>query len=487
MTDNVRVRFAPSPTGEPHIGNMRTALFTWLFARRHGGVFMLRIEDTDQSRVVDGSVRLIMEALRWLSLDWDEGPEVGGDYGPYLQSERLDLYHETAQKLIARGKAYKCYCTPERLTEMREEQRRNDQPQRYDRRCRNLTDEERAETQASGAKPVIRFAMPLEGTTTVDDVILGEVSWQNDEYDDFVMIKSDQFPTYHLASVVDDHVMDISHVLRGGGEWLSSTPRHIQIYEAMGWEQPRFAHLPTILGPDRSKLSKRHGATAALEYRSMGYLPQAMANFLALLGWSLDDKTELMSVDELTNNFSLERVSKSPSIFNSDKLDWMNGQYIRSASSEELADALLDFWHRYPPKEIPDLPDKETLLPIVPLIQERLKTLRDAAPRISFFFEPTVDYETDELVQKAMDLPGTKSALERSLAVLEELNSFDSDSIERVLRPLADDLGIKTGQLLGSLRVATTGLKVAPPLFETMEVLGRERSLEAVREAVERL
>ncbi len=487
MTEDVRVRFAPSPTGEPHIGNMRTALFTWLFAQRHEGVFMLRIEDTDQSRAVEGSVRLIMEALRWLGLDWDEGPEVGGNYGPYFQSERLDLYNEVAQKLIARGKAYKCYCAPERLTEMREEQRRNDQPQRYDRRCRNWTDEQRDEAQASGVKPVTRFAMPLDGTTTVDDVILGEVSWQNDEYDDFVMIKSDYFPTYHLANVVDDHFMDITHVLRGGGEWLSSTPRHIQIYEAMGWEQPRFAHLPTILAPDRSKLSKRHGATAALEYRAMGYLPQTIVNFLALLGWSLDDKTELMSVDELTRSFSLERVSKSPSIFNSDKLDWMNGQYIRSLSPENLADVLLDFWRQYPPEEILDLPDRETLLPMVPLIQERLKTLQDAAPRINFFFKPTVDYDTQELVQKKMDVPSTKNALERSLAALEELSSFDSDSIEGALRPLADDLGIKTGQLLGSLRIATTGLKVAPPLFETMEILGRERSLEAVREAVERL
>jgi glutamyl-tRNA synthetase len=304
--------------------------------------------------------------------------------------------------------------------------------------------------------------------------------------DDFVLLKSDGFPTYHLAAVVDDHAMEISHVLRAE-EWLPSAPRHLQVYAAFGWKPPLFAHLPIILAPDRSKLSKRHGATSILDYWAQGYLPQTMVNFLALLGWSLDGKTEIMSIRELTASFSLERVSKAGAIFDADKLSWMNGHYIRQMSGEQLVDALLDYWRRYPPAEIPRLPKASYLLRIVPLIQERLKTLADAAPLIPFFFTTEVGYDAGELVQKRMDVAGTKAALEKAYSALRDLPGFDGDSIEGVLRPLADDLGIKAGQLFGSLRVATTGLKVSPPLFETMELLGRERSLAAIKAAADRL
>jgi glutamyl-tRNA synthetase len=486
MGDRVRVRFAPSPTGEPHVGNIRTAIFDWLFARRNRGSLIIRIEDTDQARKVEGATEELLEALRWLGIDWDEGPDVGGDYGPYVQSQRLESYHRAVAELLEKGRAYRCYCSPERLAEMRQEQQRNKVHGGYDRRCRYLSPEERRDFESEGVPAVARFAMPLDGETELTDAIRGEVSFENGLLDDFVLLKSDGFPTYHLASVVDDHAMEISHVLRAE-EWLPSAPRHLNVYDALGWEPPVFAHLPMILAPDRSKMSKRHGATSILDYRARGYLPQTIVNFLALLGWSLDDKTEIMSVKELTESFSLERVSRSGAIFDADKLSWMNGHYIRQMSGEELAGALLDFWGRYQPAEIPRLPEASYLLRIVPLIQERLKALADAAPLIPFFFAAEVTYDTGELVQKRMDASGTKAALNRAFSSLRDLPGFDGDSIEGVLRPLADELGIKVGQLFGTLRVATTGLKVSPPLFETMEVLGRERTLAAIKAAVERL
>ncbi len=481
---NVRVRFAPSPTGGPHLGNIRTALFNWLLARGAGGAFMVRIEDTDQARLVHGAVDETLEALRWLGIDWDEGPDVGGRHAPYYQSQRLDRYHAAAGNLMDAGKAYPCYCTPERLQQMRAEQARGKQHVGYDRRCRALTAEERRARQ-DGAPSVVRFAMPKDGTTSLKDVVRGCVSFENELIDDFVLLKSDGFPTYHLANVVDDHDMEISHVLRAE-EWLPSAPRHLRLYEAFGWTPPVFAHLPIILAPDRSKLSKRHGAATVTEYREMGYLPQAMTNFLALLGWSLDDRTEEFSADELIKAFSLERVSRSPAVFDSDKLVWLNGHYIRRLTHRDLAEALLDFWRRYPPAEFPPPRDLDLMTRIAPLVRERLKTLRDAAPLVQFLFKK-VDYDPSVLVQKRMDEAGALDALKQARAVLGALPSHDAASIEGALRPLAGKLGLKAGQLLGVLRVAATGLKVAPPLFETMEVLGRDRTLAAIDDALDKL
>ena len=486
MTATVRVRFPPSPTGEPHVGNIRSAIFNWLFARRHGGSFVIRIEDTDQARKVEGATETLLEALRWLGLDWDEGPDVGGDYGPYVQSQRLDIYRGVADRLLEEGRAYHCYCSPERLSEMRKEQSSQKRPPGYDRRRRDLTADERQKAEAIGAVPVVRFKMPRDGLTKVDDLIRGSVEFDNSLVDDYVMLKSDGFPTYHLANVVDDHLMEISHVMRAE-EWLPSTPRHLQLYKALGWEHPEFAHLPIILAPDRSKLSKRHGATSVLEFRQMGFLPEAMVNFLTLLGWSLDDRTEIMPVEELQTNFSIERVSKAGAIFDVEKLGWMNGQYIRQLSHDRLADALLDFWRRYPPEELRELPERDQLLSIVPLIQERIKTLEEAAGLIPFFFQDEVDYDAGELVQKGMDAAGTAKALEAALAGLADLPSFDAASIEGLLRPLTQRLEVKPGQLFGALRVALTGLRVSPPLFETMEVLGEERTLARIRQAFDRL
>ena len=490
MSSNFRVRFAPSPTGEPHVGNIRTAIFDWLLAQRHGGEFIVRVEDTDQARAVDGAVEVIMEALRWLGLDWDEGPDIGGKHAPYKQSERLDLYTKHAEQLVECGAAYKCYCSEERLDAVRKARSKQENASGYDRKCRDLSNEERSclETNlsAKGERSVIRFKMPLEGTTTVDDLVRGEVTFENRLVDDFVMLKSDGYPTYHLAHLIDDHEMRITHVLRGE-EWLPSVPRHLQLYEALRWKPPKFAHLPIILAPDRSKLSKRHGATSLLDYREMGYLPHTMVNFLTLLGWSLDDKTELFSTEALIESFSIERVSKSGAIFNTDKLDWMNGHYIREMSANELTDALLDFWKAFPPQEIPTLPSRGLALKIVPMVQERLKTLRDAAPLVAFLFKDEIEYDTDELIQRRMDAESTQRCLRAAHEGLAELDSFDTASIEALLRGMVKELDVKAGQLFGSLRVATTGQRVAPPLFESLEALGRERSLELIETACERL
>ena len=344
----VRVRYAPSPTGLPHVGNVRTALFNWLFARRSNGAFIVRVEDTDQNRLVRDAVDGILESLRWLDLDWDEGPEVGGPYGPYMQSERLPIYQEAAQDLIRRGHAFYCICSPERLQELRSQQTKERKNPGYDGKCLSLTDRELRAYRDAGNVPVVRFKMVRDDTITVDDIVRGRVGWNSNLVDDFVILKSDGFPTYHLANVLDDHHMKISHVLRAE-EWLSSTPRHLALYRALGLEPPLFGHLPMILGPDRSKLSKRHGATSLLEYRDMGYLPETLTNFMALLGWSLDDRTEILDRPALVEVFSLDRVVKSGAIFNIDKLEWMNGIYIRSLAFDDLAARIREYWRLYPP------------------------------------------------------------------------------------------------------------------------------------------
>ncbi len=486
MTNLVRTRFAPSPTGFPHVGNIRTALFAWLFVRHHGGSFIVRIEDTDVTRKVEGAVEAILDSLRWLGLDWDEGPEVGGKYGPYFQSQRLDLYQETARRLVAQGNAYYCYCSQQRLEEMRKEQSRRKQPPGYDRHCRDLSEQERAQKEAEGITPVVRFRTPLTGQTRVKDLIWGEMVFENSTLDDLVLLKSDGYPTYHLANIVDDHAMEITHVIRAE-EWISSTPRHVLLYEALGYELPQFAHLPILLGTDRSKLSKRHGAVSVTEYREKGYLPEAMLNFLALLGWSLDDKTEIFSRQELINLFSLERVSKTAAIFNRDKLDWMNGVYIRTLTLEDFTRRALPFLDRGLPSTIKRPLSTEYVKQIMPLVQERARTLAEVAELAEFFFVDELDYDTTLLIGKDMSRESTSHALEIAKERLEKLAAFDAESLEAMLRPLAVELGLKTGQLFGAMRTATTGRTAAPPLFQTMAVLGKERSLKRIEAALNRL
>jgi len=465
---SVRLRFAPSPTGYPHLGNIRTALFNWLFARHHGGRFILRIEDTDTARKVEGAVEVILDSLRWLGLNWDEGP--------YFQSQRLPIYREIAHKLVDVGHAYLCYCSLERLEAMRQEQAKRKQPPKYDRRCRDLTQNERTRLETTGITPVIRFKTPLEGATTFYDLIYGPVTFKHDTLDDFVLLKSDGYPTYHLANVVDDHLMAISHVLRAE-EWLSSTPRHVLLYQALNWQAPQFAHLPMILGPDRAKLSKRHGATNISDYQKQGYLPDAMINFLALLGWSLDDRTELLSQEELIKHFSLERVGKTAAIFNKDKLEWMNGVYLRKLSPGEFVRQSMPFLDRELPESVERPLDKSYASQVLSLIQERAKTLAEVPPLASFFFIDELQYDTGLLLKGKLDAKLAAKAITIASQKLEEVTTWDATTLEGILRPLATELNLGTGEFFGLLRVAVTGRTAAPPLFQTMAVLGREKCL----------
>lgn len=479
----VRVRYAPSPTGEPHVGNIRSALFNWLFARSMNGKFIVRIEDTDQGRLVPGALDAILNALEWLGLDWDEGPTKDGSFGPYVQSERLNIYHEHANWLIQQDKAYYCYCSPERLSEMRTAQQSSGQRPGYDRHCRENNSREISGTIET---PVIRFKMPLSGNITVRDYIRGDVNFEANLLDDFILLKSDGFPTYHLANIVDDHLMEISHVMRAE-EWLPSAPRHQKLYEAFDYEMPQLVHLPIILGPDRSKLSKRHGATSVLQFRDNGYLPEAMVNFLALLGWSLDDSTEILSITDLIQNFSIERILASPSVFNHEKLDWFNGQYIRQLNNHDLAQTVLPWLLKgnkednSPYKEI----DINYLESVVPLERERLKILSEAPELFAFFFSDTLQYDKHLLIQKGMDTNSTKAALAAAYELVNNTGNWSVEVLENAFRLLGAQLDIKTGQLFGTIRVAITGRTAAPPLFDTMHALGQQRCIERIYNANE--
>ena len=484
MAAEVRVRYAPSPTGQPHIGNIRTALFNWLFARHHGGKFIVRIEDTDQTRFVDGAIEAILDGLRWLNIDWDEGPEVEGPHAPYEQSNRLEIYQRLSEQLLDQGNAYYCYCSREEL----ERQRRANRESGAGSGC-NCRRQGRAG--AAAGQPVdddsrvVRFAMPESGVTRVHDLIRGDVEWRNDLQEDFIILKSDGFPTYHLAVVADDHLMEISHVMRAE-EWLPSTPRHLQLYSAFGFQPPEFAHLPMITGPDRAKLSKRHGATAIGEYRDEGYLPEALLNFMLLLGWSLDGSTEVVSLQTVIDNFTLDRITKSAAIFDQDKLLWMNGVYIRDLPAEVLARRM----EQYIPRSL-DADEVEYLCRIAPLVQERLKRLDDSDDMIAYFFgELAPEYDEAILVQKGMDAGSTLQALQ---AALDDLSAntanddFGHEKLESLLDETGQRLELSRRQFFGLLRTAATGRNVSPPLFETMEVMGRDRVLSRLRLAAQKM
>ncbi len=483
----VRTRYAPSPTGVPHVGNIRTALFDYLLARHFGGEFVLRIEDTDQARSVPGAVEAICESLRWLGLEWDEGPQAGGAYGPYVQSERLEYYRAAADRLLAQGDAYECWCSSERLEAVRAEQSRNKQPPRYDRRCR--TEDGRAasrkEAEAEGRGPVVRFKTPDAGEITFDDAIHGPTTFDLATIDDFVLLKSDGFPVYALAYIVDDDVMKITHVLRGD-EWLPSAPRHLLVYGALGIQPPVIAHLPRILGPDGSKLSKRHGATSVFEYRDTGYLPDALFNFLGLMGWSLDDKTEIISRAQFIEHFTLDRVVKNPAIFNVEKLTWMNGVYIRELPEGQLVDLFASRLESDLPASVRRPIDPGTVAKVAPLIRERVKLLSEVADYCDFLFVDELKYSREDLLGKAFASKPevAREALEGSARAAERIDTWTHDRIEQDFRALADEMGLKAGDLFSLVRVAVTGRRVTPPLFESMEIVGQERCVVRLRVAV---
>jgi glutamyl-tRNA synthetase len=490
MTDKaVRVRFAPSPTGYFHIGGARTALYNWLFARHHrNGTFILRIEDTDRSRYQKGAEADLLSSLRWLGLDWDEGPDVGGDFGPYYQSQRLDLYSNYAEQLLAEGYAYKCFCSSERLAALRKQQRETGQSHiGYDRHCRDLSEADVAEREAESLASVIRLKVPLEGQTSFHDVLRGTTTVDNETLEDIILVKSDGFPTYHMANVVDDHLMEITHIMRGD-EWLASCPIHIILYDAFGWEPPAYVHLPLILDPaGKGKMSKRKtvgpGGREYLvlikDFRAAGYLPAALVNFIARVGWSYDDRTELFSREELIEKFSLEGLNASPARLDYDKLEWMAGVYVRDASVDDLAEHLLPIYRNAGLDA-----DLETVKKVVPLIQPRIKKLTDGLPISSFFFQPEIEIDPESLVGKKMDVAGSLDVLKKVRVLVEGLESFVPEALEQPLRDLADALDIKAGALFGILRGAVTGQQVSPPLFETMSILGRQRTLEQIDKGI---
>jgi glutamyl-tRNA synthetase len=486
---SVRVRFAPSPTGSLHIGGLRTALFNWLFARHHNGKFILRIEDTDQKRFDPTALQTLTEALRWAGLQWDEGPEVGGAYGPYVQSERLEHYQQWASWLVENGGAYKCFCTSERLAQVNEEKKARKEPTGYDRFCRDLSASEIAEREAQKLPYVIRLRMPLDGKTAVNDMILGEVEFENSRVQDTVLLKSDGFPTYHLAHVVDDHLMEISHVMRAN-EWLPSVPVHIQLWKAFGWEIPQYAHLPVMLNPNgKGKMSKRnppkdsHGNVIPVmvhDYMAAGYLPEAVDNFLANIGWSFGDDREVFTMQEAIEKFDGTGINPANGAFPVDKLDWINGKWIREMLSvEEIARRLRPYLEQAG-LEV----NVDALLKATPLIQQRIKTLAEGVDWLTPIFEENVEIgDPQRLIQKKMDAEITAKVLHMSHHVLTGLADFSHTSQEQALRALAEQLDLKPGQLFGVLRIAVTGRDVSAPLLETMEILGKETSLARIKAA----
>jgi glutamyl-tRNA synthetase len=478
-----------------HIGGLRTALWNWLYARHHGGQFILRIEDTDQKRFDPNALQTLVEALRWIGVDWDEGPEVGGAYGPYVQSERLELYQSRAQWLIDNGHAYKCYCSSQRLEQVNKDKQARKEAPGYDRRCRSLTPEQEAELAAEcaadGRNPVVRFKMPLEGQTTLNDLIRGEVTFENATMQDAVILKGDGFPTYHLAVIVDDHLMEISHIMRAV-EWLPSAPLHVNLWKAFGWEMPQFAHLPVMLNPNgKGKMSKRNPPRDAKgnvipvmvhDYMSGGYLPEALANFLIGVGWNYGDEVEVYTVADAIARFDdFSKISPANSAFPVEKLEWMNGIYIREQlSAEELASRL-----RAPLEAAGLTVDEAILQQVAPLVQTRIKTLNDMVDLAGFFFKETFAPPTaEEVIQRKMDAESTKRALETSLAVAEAVQPFTTEALHNAYQELGTELGLSNSQMFGVLRVAVTGQKVSTPTFETMEILGREESLSRIRQVI---
>ena len=484
--ENIRVRFAPSPTGEPHLGAMRTALFNWLFAKHHNGKFILRIEDTDQTRKQEGSLENILKGLEWMGVDWDEGPQKGGDFGPYTQSERKHFYSKAAKSLLDNGHAYLCDRTPEELKVMREKQIRDGKPPGYDGYSRNRTSDELEKSRKEGRPIVTRLKVPKSGNREFTDTIRGAINFDLSTIDDFVILKADGMPTYHLANVVDDHMMQISHVLRGE-EWISSTPKHILLYEFLGFTPPTYVHLSLLLGKDKTKLSKRHGATSILEYRNSGFLPEALNNYLTLLGWYPGENQEILSKNETIKKFNLKGLNDSPAIFDQEKLKWMNGVYIRQSSTEFLA----KIFHQELEKKLPNTVkrplNKGLLEKIVPLVKDRLKTINDLMEYVDFFFiEPNQTNQT--LIQKGVSKEETIIILQKTLSVIENpevTQNFETENIEKHLRNLMGTFQLKPRQTLGTVRSALTGKEVAPPLFDTLSIIGYEECIKRIRNSIE--
>ena len=485
MSNNklVRVRFAPSPTGDLHVGNIRTALFDWAYARHTGGKFVFRIEDTDKDRVTGEYIQAAIETLKWLGLNWDEGPEVGGEFGPYLQSQRLDIYSTWAQKFLDQGDAYHCYCSSEELEERRQLQMKNNKAPGYDGKCRDLSNTQIDQYKAGGRKPVVRMRMP-QGETVFKDLIRGEVKFDHEFVPDFVLARADGSPLYTLAVAVDDVLMKITHVLRGE-DLLSSTPRQIRVYQAMGVnpeDYPLFAHLPFVMGQDNTKLSKRNGEVSIAWYREQGYLPEAICNYLALLGWSPGDDKENISMEELVQLFTVERVNSSPARFDMKKLEAINGDKIRALTLEKFLEWSLPFLLKS--GVISGTSDEISVVKsALPIIQERIVTLAEIPSMLNFLFMKDFIVAPDELSKIQDD--SSQQVLKVALAKVVSLDSWNHANIESTLRvALIEELGLKPRIAFSALRIAVTGSHISPPLFESLELLGKERSIERINAVI---
>ena len=482
----VRTRFAPSPTGRMHLGSARTALYSFLVARHTGGSFFLRIEDTDQKRFVPGSEQELIDGLHWLGLEYDEGPDIGGPHGPYRQTERREIYTEYAWKLVELGHAFPCFCTPERLEKVRHEQMRNKQNPRYDGTCRSLSPDEGRRRVLAGERHVIRFKMPKEGSITTTDLVRGSITTENSALDDSVLLKSDGLPTYHLAAMVDDHLMEITHVIRGS-EWLPSMPLHVHVIRAFGWELPEFVHLSVFLKPSgKGKMSKREAAEAMKDGHSifigdmkeLGYIPEGVLNWIALMGWGVSEE-DVMTLDEMIARFDINNLTPAPPAINFAKLDHFNATHIRQLQAGDLAARIKPYFVR----EGLAVEDAK-LMRIIPLIRERLVTLDDCLPFAAWFFKETVTPEPAELVAKGLSASQTAGMVRQSYEILAVLPELRHDLAEPPMRNLVEQLGLGPNQVFGSLRVAITGQPVSPPLFESMEIVGKEKVLERLNQAI---
>lgn len=486
-TKPARTRIAPSPTGHMHLGTARTALYDYLLAKKTGGQFILRLEDTDLKRTVPGAEQEIMDGLRWLGLHYDEGPDIGGKYGPYRQTERREIYQHHAKILVEKGHAYPCFCTPERLEKVREEQIKRKENPRYDGTCRGLSPDEAAKRIAGGEPHTIRFKMPQEGVTVAHDHLRGDIVTENKQLNDQVLLKSDGLPTYHLAAMVDDHEMQITHVLRGS-EWLGTFPLHVNIVRAFGWEEPVWIHLSVFLKPSgKGKMSKRDTAAAlkdgysifVKDMQDLGYIPEGVLNWCALMGWGVPED-DVMTLDQMIERFSIDHLTPSPAAINFQKLDHFNATHIRLLPTEDLAARLKPYFTREGLRV-----DDDVLLKIVPLLRERLTTLDDCIPFGAFFFKDEVTPNPDDLIAKGLDAKQSAEIARKAYQILEAQPDIGHERSEPPLRAYVEESGFSVNQVFGVIRVAVTGQKVSPPLFESMEVIGRETCLRRLKNAVE--